>query len=65
MSQEVKSDTPMTLSCYGSVPQNAAFGNDEIEHFCNMQYLNEDFVFWRILFNWAVNKAFPQIQVTL
>lgn len=32
----------MTLSC-GSVPQNAAFGNDEIEHFCNMQYLNEDF----------------------
>lgn len=32
----------MTLSC-GSIPQSAAFGNDEIELFCNMQYLNEDF----------------------
>lgn len=33
----------MILSCCGSIPQSAAFGNDGIEHFFNIQYLNEDF----------------------
>lgn len=33
----------MTLNCCGSIPQSAALGNDGVEHFCNMQYLNEDF----------------------
>lgn len=33
----------MTLSCCGSVPQRAAFGNDGIEHFSKTQYVHEDF----------------------